>query len=507
MGLQWRRGYAGRVESRLALVIWLTAGAAVVAAGALLRLPALVEPRWYGDEGIFAAIASDLRAGRALYAEAWDQKPPFIFWTYAAIQDVGGTGAGAPHTAGLAVLLATQVTVMAIAWRLGGPGRALAAGLIVAALLATPVIEGNLALTESFMVLPVALAMLTAVLGWRTEGRRRLAIFATAGLLIGVALNYKQVAGWDGLALLALIVAGPRQPVRTAAVAAIGMAAPTLVVAAALMAAGSFGPYWDAVAGSLGPYRDAAPGVGPVGLAARLLPFSIACGLLAWSRLRGIHATPHVLPALWLSASLAGATSSTFAFPHYLQQAVPAFAVAIATARPETWLRQPGAATALGAAACLAAGAVVLHQFGGALRYGWHTDAQAYYENFLGVRLRDGDRSRYEAWFDRRVAIEREVHARISADGGPHTVLVWGDLPWLYARDDVVNATRWYLPFTAAVMPGAVDEVARAITADPPDFLLLYEWPFAPLPAAGTLAAERYDEAWARDGWTLYRRR
>jgi hypothetical protein len=491
------------MASRRVVALWLAVGMGVLVLGALLRLPALFEPRWHTDEGIFAGIASDLRAGRALYSEAWDQKPPFIFWTYAGIQEVGGTGAGAPHAAGLGVLVATQATVMAIAWLLGGPKRGMAAGLIVAALLATPVIEGNLALTEGFLVLPVALAMLVAVLGWRTEGPQRLAVFALAGLLIGLAINYKQVAGWDGLALLALILAGRRQPLRTAAVAAAGMAAPTLAVAAGFLAAGSFGPYWDAVAGSLGPYRNAAPSVGPAGYAARLVPFAVALGLLAWARACRQYSGPRMLPALWLAASLAGATSSTFAFPHYLQQAVLAFAVATATARPEAWLRQPFAATALGGVACFCAGAVVLHQFGDALRHGWHTDARAYYENFFGVWLRDRDRDRYEAWFGSRVAIEREVHALISADGEVHTVLIWGDLPWLSARDEIVNATRWYLPFTAAVMPGAVDEVARGIIANPPDYLLLNDRPFVPLPAA----AEQYDEAWSRDGWTLYRRR
>ena len=36
------------------------------------------------------------------------------------------------------------------------------------------------------------------------------------------------------------------------------------------------------------------------------------------------------LPPLWLTFALIGATSSTFEFPHYLQQTAPAFALTLA---------------------------------------------------------------------------------------------------------------------------------------------------------------------------------
>ena len=68
----------------------------------VLRYPSLFEPHWYGDEGIFAAIATNLRDGRMLYAAAWDNKPPLIYFTYAAIQAAAGVGVFPLHLAALA---------------------------------------------------------------------------------------------------------------------------------------------------------------------------------------------------------------------------------------------------------------------------------------------------------------------------------------------------------------------------------------------------------------------
>src|SRR3989344_3016759 len=56
----------------------------------LLRFPSLFEPFWYGDEGIFAAVARNLNLGGVLYETAWDNKPPMIYLTYQAIFNVFG---------------------------------------------------------------------------------------------------------------------------------------------------------------------------------------------------------------------------------------------------------------------------------------------------------------------------------------------------------------------------------------------------------------------------------
>ena len=44
----------------------------------LLRLPSLFEPYWYGDEGIYQAVAMLVNNGAHLYSGAWENKPPLL---------------------------------------------------------------------------------------------------------------------------------------------------------------------------------------------------------------------------------------------------------------------------------------------------------------------------------------------------------------------------------------------------------------------------------------------
>src|SRR6266404_1137608 len=47
-----------------------------------LRLPSLIEPYWYGDEGIYQVVGMALHNGAQLYTQAWDNKPPLLYLVY-----------------------------------------------------------------------------------------------------------------------------------------------------------------------------------------------------------------------------------------------------------------------------------------------------------------------------------------------------------------------------------------------------------------------------------------
>lgn len=48
----------------------------------LLRIPSLIEPLWYGDEGIYSAVSKELFNGEVLYKNIWDHKTPGIYYLY-----------------------------------------------------------------------------------------------------------------------------------------------------------------------------------------------------------------------------------------------------------------------------------------------------------------------------------------------------------------------------------------------------------------------------------------
>ncbi len=61
----------------------------------LLRLPAVVQPMG-ADQGLYAYVGDRILAGELPYRDAWDQKPPAIHFTYAAMRAIwrGDAGVG-----------------------------------------------------------------------------------------------------------------------------------------------------------------------------------------------------------------------------------------------------------------------------------------------------------------------------------------------------------------------------------------------------------------------------
>lgn len=56
----------------------------------LLRLPSLVDPKYYLDEGVYASVAYEIGQGGTLYQTTWDLKPPGIFLVYLFFQKLFG---------------------------------------------------------------------------------------------------------------------------------------------------------------------------------------------------------------------------------------------------------------------------------------------------------------------------------------------------------------------------------------------------------------------------------
>ena len=169
----------------------------------LLRLPTLFEPHHYADEGIFAAVAQQLLHGGSLYRTVWDDKPPLIYWLYAAL--LGTLGPSMPALRLVAALWAAAAgaAVAVLGRRWCSPRAGLLAAILFALAVSTPFLEGNLALTELFAAAPVAWAFVLA------DGPGKPWHTAAAGVLLGAAVLFKQVAALDAAALgIALLLAG-----------------------------------------------------------------------------------------------------------------------------------------------------------------------------------------------------------------------------------------------------------------------------------------------------------
>ena len=475
---------------------------ALLALTFVLRYPSLFEPRWYGDEGIFAAVAENMRHGRLLYSGAWDNKPPLIYFTYAAIQSAFGTGMFPLHLVATVSALATEAVIVATAWLLFGRWRAVLAGAVFAVVLGSPIIEGNLAMTESFMILPTSLAVLVFVRD-ELRGRASDRTFAIAGALVGVAAAYKQVAVFDGLAIAVIAWLLHERQARPLLALAAGFAVPQAALALLFLASGAFGDYWYAVVGSLGLYARLGPRENAFVRFAAYLPALLVVALLARRRDGGGRVTLNDLPPLWLAFTLIGATSSTFAFPHYLQQGVPALALT-AAALPLGYARDDLERAAMAIAGVLVA-AVVFAQFSPAYRDRAQMRPVRYYQTFIAHQWGDMSDLDYEYRFDGSVVANRDITQAIREDGAGSTAFTWSELPWLYAQARLTNPSRYYTSFLGDVIPGAREEILRELDQRPPVYVVLSDHAYAPFEELDAWVHARYALIRAQGDWKLYR--
>jgi len=139
-----------------------------------LRLPSLFEPNWYGDEGIYLVLGQAIRKGQILYSQIHDNKPPTLYYLAAISQSVFG----------FRLLLSLWMIPTIYIFHLLSKKNLLAT-IIFMVITSIPLIEGNIANAEIFMLLPTILGIYLFL--HSTSGYR----FLITGFLLGLAFTIK----------------------------------------------------------------------------------------------------------------------------------------------------------------------------------------------------------------------------------------------------------------------------------------------------------------------------
>jgi 4-amino-4-deoxy-L-arabinose transferase-like glycosyltransferase len=188
------------------------AAAAVGAAllGALLLAPMLLYP--FGrDQGAFAAVADVIARGGAPYRDAWEIKPPGIYYLFYAAFAVFGRSMLAARLLDALCTLAAAAVLALVGRQLVGKWAALGGAVVFLALYALGFDYWTATQCESFAALPLALAALSLLAAER-RGSPVLALLC--GALIGVAVVLKFTLGGFLLLPLAAALGGRQEPAR-----------------------------------------------------------------------------------------------------------------------------------------------------------------------------------------------------------------------------------------------------------------------------------------------------
>ncbi|MBI5629356.1 MAG: hypothetical protein HY921_00550 [Elusimicrobia bacterium] len=321
-------------------LLTVAALAAMLAGHAALRWHGLALPMTC-DEGEYAYEARLMMQGGLAYRDAYNQKPPAVFFIYRLAYGFSLW----PNAPRVAALISSWATMAFLFWTTPAswsPWARLAAPAFFAVLSPAPIGDmGFTANTEVFLCLAMAICAWGVKKSW--AARAPWPCLGLAGLAAGGALMTKPTCAWSVLGFLALTCWG--KALRWKAKAAVLYLAATAVAPATLAAY-----FW--LRGGLGDFLEQAfwrnldyvrvmangPALALQGrwLIGTLLPqFLRGLWPIYLSALVGLYAAgprrpEERLAAVWLGTSLLGIGAGFYFFPHYFLQAAPAMALAAA---------------------------------------------------------------------------------------------------------------------------------------------------------------------------------
>ncbi len=161
----------------------------------LLRFPSLFEPNWYGDEGIYQVLGLGINAGRLLYRDIFDNKPPLLYILYSLVNSNLFWIRFLSLVAGLFAVWGFYYLSKKI---LKTKKASFVTTGIFAILFGLPLIEGNIANAENFMLLPNIIGAILVLKSIEVASlNKKLILLSASGFILGLSFLLKIVAVFD----------------------------------------------------------------------------------------------------------------------------------------------------------------------------------------------------------------------------------------------------------------------------------------------------------------------
>jgi 4-amino-4-deoxy-L-arabinose transferase-like glycosyltransferase len=505
---------------------------ALFAALILVRVPTLAQPAG-ADQGLYAYVGQRILAGEMPYRDAWDQKPPAIHYTYAAMYALWPHDAIVPAT-DLVAAAVTAWLIFVLGRRLGGPG----AGMLAAVLFliyTNPTLSrlGGVRIQAQCEVFIALFATAALAIIHRDGGTRSLVL---AGVLFGITFFYKYNAGIYLIVGMVATVIWTGTRVREAMprlLALVGGFALVFAVGLSWFARGhALRDLYDATIG-YNLFYSGETYASRLEMVTYLITFPIQHARVdalwflgglgaAWLVLRAWRDPKTCVLALWVGAACVSiAVNGSRGLPQYFLQAGAALALAAAVAFTQAWPRL----TSIGRIAVVVILGIGAWRVTGLekavdytaydLRYLTGGMAQEQYLSRFGERASD---DKYSALAVRELAQHLDIGVPTQ-----ERVLLFGFSPGALVQSHRISATRffWSRPVIVGFNSGkpgyGVDGLLQELSRTRPVEVVLQrrDWEYGPDSASFFLGdprlldwlRENYEPAGELGNFLLYRRK
>ncbi|MFA5894988.1 MAG: hypothetical protein WC851_04385 [Candidatus Shapirobacteria bacterium] len=463
----------------------------------LLRLPSLFEPYWYGDEGIYLVLGQALRKGLVLYRQIHDNKPPSLYYLAALAQTVFGFRLLLAISMGFSALFFHKLSVKLFSVKF-----AKISTIIFVILTSIPLIEGNIANAEIFMVLPT-LAGIYYFFYSKSPLR-----FLVAGLLLGLAFTFKVPVAVEFALLCAWVLAFnfDRSKIKFIVLSwvalVVGFALPIILFFAlsiyqhagneflfsALLQNFGYLSSW-----STGSHSGSATSGGLVN---RAVIMAISWLVFYFLYLKKHLSKDTLFVFAWFSATVFGALLSTRPYPHYLIQLAPPLVLIVTLLFSSIATTKQRLISLI-----LLAGLgfyLVKYKF-------YYYPVVSYYKNFY-THIFSLNSAEYRNYFGARVDDTYKIAQFLKNTTNPKDdIFIWGDEPYIYALADRLPVGKYTVAYHVADF-NQYENTYNQLIVQFPKTVIYYPQPGRPFPDLDRFIKLYYSPVTAFGDATIYTR-
>lgn len=439
-----------------------------------LRFPSLFEPNWYGDEGIYQTLGIGMNAGRLLYADAFDNKPPLLYFLYSLVSSD-------QFAIRLMSLLAGILAIAAfyfLAKRLFENRKAVFLSTsFFAILFGLPLIEGNIANAENFMLFPNILAAIFVLksLEASTQDKKSKLLFY-AGLILGISFLLKIVALFDFAAFFVFLVFitfpgklrdelninNLSKQLKNALPLILGFIIPISLVAIYFLINGAFSYFLKAVLfNNVGYVNYGNKFIVPQGLLILKL-FILGIFSLFIFLKRKQYGNSFVFIFLWFGFSLFNAYFSQRPYTHYVLVLLPAFSLMLGL-----FILNKNFSKLAGIFLLIAFIALLLN-------FNFYTKTVFYYQNSLSFLLGQKSVYSYQRFFDRNTPNDYDLAGYINSHSKKSdNIFIWGNNAQVYKLTEKLPPGRYTVAYHITNYKDGFENTKNSLLVSNPKFIII----------------------------------